>query len=57
MENKEVYKNSKEIIEVLHKNFQKMFTTESDFKRPHGQKGKQLDVGNQNREEIREMMK
>ena len=31
-ENKEVYKNLKQISEVLNKNFQQVFKTESDFK-------------------------
>ena len=31
--NKEVYENPKEMSEILYMNFQKVFTTESDFER------------------------
>ena len=36
-ENKEEYEDPKEMSEVLNKNFQKVFTTEFDFKMPQGQ--------------------
>ena len=36
-ENNEVYENPKEMSEVPNKNFQKVFTTKSDFKKPQGQ--------------------
>ena len=38
--NKEVYEDLKEMREVLNKNFLKVITTESDFKKPHVQKRK-----------------
>ena len=37
-ENIKVYKNLKQKREVLNKNFQKVVTTESDFKKPQGHK-------------------
>ena len=36
-ENNEVYEDPKEMSEVLNKNFQKVFTTESDFQKPQEQ--------------------
>ena len=55
---KEVYENSKEMSEVLYKNFQKVFTTESDFKKPQGQvrKNEMLEI-RINREEKKGMTK
>ena len=35
-ENNEVHEDPKEMSEVLNKNFQKVLTTESDFKKPQG---------------------
>ena len=32
-ENKEVYEDPKEITQILNKNFQKVFITESDFEK------------------------
>ena len=57
-ENKEVYEDPKEMSEVLNKNFQKVFITESDFKKPQVQvrKNKRWEI-RINREEIEEMMK
>ena len=56
--NNEVYEDPKEISEVLNKNFQKVFTTESDFKKPQGQvrTNEMWEIGI-NRKEIEEMMK
>ena len=39
-ENKEVYENPKQMSEVLHKNFQKVFTTGCNFKKPQVQRRK-----------------
>ena len=36
-ENKEVYEDPKEMSEMLNKNFLRVFTTESGFKKPQGQ--------------------
>ena len=36
-ENNEIYEDPKGMSEVLNKNFQKVFTTESEFKKPQGQ--------------------
>ena len=39
-ENKEVYEDPKEMSEMLNKNFQKIFTIESDYKMPQREKKK-----------------
>ena len=39
-ENKEVYEDPKEMSEMLNKNFQKVFTTESDYKMAQREKKK-----------------
>ena len=49
-----IYEDPKEISEVLNKNFQKIFTTESDFKKLQAQVRK---MRCRNKEEIEEMMK
>ena len=36
-ENNEVYEDPQKMSEMLNKNFQKVFTAESDFKKPQGQ--------------------
>ena len=57
-ENNEIYEAPKEMNEVLNKNFQKVFTTESDFKKPQEQvrKNEMWEI-KISREEIEEMMK
>ena len=55
-ENKEVYENSNKMTEVLNKNFQKVFTTESDLKKPQRQVRKNVMLEIRiSREEIEEM--
>ena len=57
-ENNKVYEDLKEMSEVLNKNFQKVFTTESDFKKPQGQvrKNEMWEI-RISKKEIEEMMK
>ena len=53
-----VYEDPKEMSEVLNRNFQKIFTTELDFKKPQGQvrKNEMWDI-KISKKEIEEMMK
>ena len=57
-ENIEVYEDPKEMCEVLNKNFQEVFTTESDFKKPQGQvrKNEMWEIWI-SKKEIEDMMK
>ena len=45
----EIYEDLKEMSEVLNENFQKVFTTVSDFRNPNKDKRKKLYVGNQSK--------
>ena len=48
-ENNEVYEDSKEMSEVLIKNFQKVFTTKSNLKKATRTTEEKRDVGNQDK--------
>ena len=58
-ENKELYEDPKEMSEMLNKNFQKVFTTESDFKKPQGQVTKnamwKIRISREEIEEMKEL--
>ena len=57
-ENNKIYEDSKELSEVLTKNFQKVFIAASHFKKPQGQVRKnEIWEIRISREEIEEMMK
>ena len=57
-ENNEVYEDPKEMSEVLNKNFEKVFTTQSDFEKLQGQvKKNEMWEIKISKKKIEEMMK